>query len=230
MRRLSFVATALLSATLLSASAHAQRRASPPRIAFDGAFAYFGTVCDCDETDFVFRTRGPLTGHAEPSTSSPVVRMVDAGRLIEGNDWESIVTVVTRAATGTVYVPVRLDGARRMRDPRVGNWDTGVVVRRLTVPDGTGIAVYSNYGGEGYVNYGGTTYYGPVSMGAEVEWGPGGENATADETWFRLRARRGAPAAWVRIGWHDDPNVETLCGTHTGCVPGFTPTYRPNRQ
>ena len=197
-----------------------------PHFSFTGAFAYYGVLCDCDPDDFVFLTRVPLSGHADPDPSSPVVRTVAVNRLVEGNDWDILVTVVTDPVTGTLCVPVRLDGAVPTTDPRRDDWTDAPPVVSRAVPAGTRVEVYSNYAGEGYANYDGVTYYGPVPMTEQLEAAQG---TGADAQWYRLVARGDAPAAWVEIRWDDRAQVGMLCETHGGCVPGFTPTYRPNR-
>lgn len=222
----------LLAAALLLGAALPSASAQKPLPTFDtaGDFAFFGTLCDCNESDFVFRTRGPLAGHAEPFMSSPVVRMVDAGRLIEGNDWDYVVTVVHAPQTGVLAKPVRLRGARQMPDPRRGAWGVGVEMGDVMAPAGTRVEVYSDYAGEGYVRYGDTTYLGGVPSEDDVTWDPMPVARPYDSTWYRLIPRRGAPAAWVWIRNHtDETNVEMLCETHNGCVGNFKPTYRPNR-
>ncbi len=221
---------ALVVLLALPGLAAAQRRPAAPTFTFEGAFAYLGTLCDCDERDFVFQTLGPVAGHAQPDRSSPVVRTVAAGRRIEGNDWNAVVTVVTRPARGVLRTPVRLPRATRMPDPRRGVWDDRPTVD-VTVPAGARVEVFSNYGGDGFVGYDGVTYSGSVAMGEEVMWDAAGENAIEDETWYRLVPRRGAPAAWVALRWGaPDATVRVLCETHGGCVPGVTPTYRPRRR
>lgn len=197
-----------------------------PQFSFTGAFAYYGVLCDCDPDDFVFLTRVPLSGHADPDPSSPVVRTVAANRLIEGNDWDLVVTVVTDPHTGTLRAPVRLDGAVPTTDPRRADWNDAPRIGALTVPAGTRVEVYSDDGGDGYANYGGRTYYGAFAWTDKLEITQG---TGAEAQWYRLVARGDAPAAWVEIRAQDRAQVEMLCETHSGCVPGFTPTYRPNR-
>ena len=222
----------VLSVLALVGAAHAQGGMAEPAFSFDGAFAYYGSLCDCDESDYVFRTIVPLDGHAEPDRRSPVVRTVATGRLIEGNDWDVALTVVTHPAMGVLREPERVRGARRMRDPRRADWGESVVAEPFTVPAGTRVEVYSDYAGDGFINYGGVTYEGGVLGGSSIEWDSEGESPAAEgQLWFRLVPRGGAPAAWVEIqptGY--GARVGLLCETHGGCVPGFTPTYRPDRQ
>ena len=219
--------SAVLGASALGNEALAPRRA--PQIQTGGAFAFFGTTCDCDERDFVFRALGPVEAHAQPTARSRVGRTVAAGRLVEGNDWDNVATVVTRPATGTLTRPFRLADARRMADARRGDWDRSSAAGEVMVPAGTAIEVYSNYGGDGYARFGNRTYFGGIPESEDVAWEPGSDGAITDETWFRLVARPGAPAAWIRVEWSGEPNVELLCETHGGCAAGFTPTYRPRR-
>ena len=216
-----------LGTSAFGTEAHAQRRA--PQIQTGGAFAYFGTTCDCDERDFVFRTLGPVEAHTQPTARSRVVRTVAAGRLIEGNDWDNVVTVITSPARGTLTHPFGLVDARRMNDARRGDWDRSSDAGTVTIPAGTAVEVYSNYGGDGYARFGNRTYFGGIPGDEDIAWERGSDGVPAEETWFRLVARPDAPAAWIRVAWSGEPNVELLCETHGGCVAGFTPTYQPRR-
>lgn len=223
----------LALALLLAAPAAAQDDLGPrtePRVAHAGLFAYFGSMCDCEPRDFVFRAVAPLRGHAAPDAASPVVRTVAPGRRIEGNDWDVLVTVVTSAETRTLARDLRVEGARRMPDPRLGNWTDLPELPAFTLPAGTRITTYDAYGEEGFFHVDGATYELalPVLDGDLWSGPPTGEAAV--ETWFRLRPRAGAPAAWVRIDWRDTSRVQMLCETHGGCVPGFRPTFRPDRR
>lgn len=223
---------AALLATAASARAQDHDPLAPrtePRFTFTGVFAYFGSLCDCDTRDIVFLTRRAIPAHAEPDPSSPVVRTVAANRLIEGNDWDAEVTVVTRAATGALRRPLRIAGASRMADPRRSDWDEAAEVPAFTLPAGTRVAVYDAYSDYGYINAAGVTYSGSVPMGDEVRWDQGGEGSGDATLWWRLLPRNGEPAAWIEVDWRDERRFRMLCETHGGCESGFTPSFRPNR-
>ena len=197
-----------------------------PQIVFDGVFAYWGSMCDCDVRDMVLRTLVPVEGHAQPTRSSPVVRVVDANRLIEGNDWDADLTVVTRAPTGTLRAPLRVTDARLMSDPRRGNWDDVSPARPFTIPAGTRVAVYDSYSDSGSARFGETTYYGTVPMTDDLR---GASDDVTSSYWWRLTPKGDTLAAWVEIDWGNTRRLQMLCETHGGCVAGFTPSFRPNR-
>lgn len=226
---------AALALVAVASAASAQDAAdlgprSEPSFANRGVFVYYGSMCDCDERDLVLRTRVPLAAHAEPDAASPVVRTVAAGRRIEGNDWDAAVTVVTRAAEGTLQRPFLVEGARRMADPRRDSWDERPVEPAFTLPAGTRVAVYDHYAGEGFFHADGATYYGQVPQGDSVAWDGGRESLSTSEMWWRLVPRDGKPAGWVLIDWNDTARFEMLCETHSGCVDGFAPTFQPHRR
>ena len=232
MRRLLLAALVATSAAVTSASAQGRDPLAPrtePAFTSSGIFAYFGSMCDCDTRDIVLLTRRPVAAHAEPDPSSPVVRTIAANRLIEGNDWDAEVTVVTTAATGTLRRAFRVSNVRRMQDPRRSDWDDVPESEAFTLPAGTRVAVFGSYSDFGFMNAAGVTYSGTIPVGDEVAWGPGGEDATRDTLWWRLLPRNGEPAAWIPVDWNDESRFQMLCETHSGCTAGFTPTFRPNR-
>src|SRR5688572_4740748 len=84
----------LFGLALLAGAATAQDAGVEEAPRFAGAFALPYLLCDCDPTDFVFRTTRPIPGYAEPDPAEPAIRTVEAGRLIEANDWNRALTVV----------------------------------------------------------------------------------------------------------------------------------------
>ena len=226
MTRAALALVAVLGAARPAAAQESLWPREEPRIEFTGVFAYWGSMCDCDMRDMVLRTLVPLQGHAQPDPSSPVVRTVAANRLIEGNDWDADLTVVTRAPTGTLRAPLRVSNARIMSDPTRDNWGDSGQALPFTIPAGTRLTVFDAYGDSGYARFGDMTYYGDVPLTENLLDVSGG---TASTYWWRLTPKDDAPAAWVEVDWRDTRRVQMLCETHGGCAAGFTPSYRPNR-
>lgn len=198
----------LLLPLLLAAAADAQI----PR--FAGVFALPGVLCDCDPSDFVFRTTRAIPGYAHPDGAGRVVRTVDTGRLIEGNDWNEALTVTTTPAVGVAIRDLTIENAVSYgRQHSIGDADYGEEVGALTIRGGARIEVYNSVEGDTYFSYQGNTYAGTIMLDAfrwEREW-------PEDEVWFHLIARPGRAAAWVRIEMdreHRASNVEVLCHTH----------------
>ena len=224
---------ALLLAALAFATPAAAQDEDPlwprdePRFSFTGLFAYYGSMCDCDTRDLVLRTLAPISGHAEPDPSSPVVRTVAANRLIEGNDWDVEVTVVESAPTTVLRRPLQVREAQRMTDPRRGGWGDGPETTAFTLPAGTRLTSYDSYGDSGYFHADGVTYYGTIPSDEEEVF----VSEVKSSRWWRLVPRNGGPAAWVKVSNMADESrsFEQLCETHDGCVSGFTPSYQPNR-
>jgi len=195
--------------------------ASAQRPPFAGAFAVPGVLCDCDPTDFVFRTTRPLPGHAAPDAASPVVRTVDAGRLIEANDWSEALTVVPAPNVAEALRDTTLRHLRRHEGVDfLAEADTGAVVPELAVRRGDRLEYLTSIEGYALFRHGGALYGGDYPFYGvfrhEREWG-------GDDVWFRLTPKPGRPAAWVRLVMdRDDParNVEVVCETHGGCVDG----------
>jgi hypothetical protein len=211
--------SALSLGVLLSLAAGASAQA--PR--FAGAFALPGVLCDCDPTDFVFRTTRPVPGHAAPDAASPVVRTVDAGRLIEANDWSEAWTVVLTPAVATALRDTTLQNVHRYGAVRsVDTFDSGAETAALPIRTGERVEYLTSVEGYAFFRYDGVVYGGDYPFYASAfardrEWG---EQAV----WFHLTPKPGRPAAWVRIVMdREDParNVEMLCETHGGCVPAF---------
>lgn len=226
------VAAFVLAALTVAGSARAQSvdplgPREEPQFSFSGLFAYYGSMCDCDVREFAFRTLVPLRGHADPDPSSPVVRTVGVRRLIEGNDWDVQITVVTAASTGTLRQPYQVTDARRIPDSRRDAWGEVAEGPPFTLPAGTRVTMYDRYADQGFFHIDGATYYATLPTEESNFWEGTVDWQNETETWFRLVPRGGAPAAWVQIGWRNDLKVQILCATHDECAADFTPTYRP---
>lgn len=202
----------LLVVLLLGTSASAQP-------SFSGAFAVPGVLCDCDPADFVFRTTRRIAGHATPDPSSEMVRRVEAGRLIEGNDWSEALTVVTLPGRATARRDVTLTGLNDYGDVRYVAWsEDEMPTVELLVREGDDVEYL--LADEGYVffRHAGRLYGGldPTADGAFAT-----QSRPQQAIWFHLVPRDGRPAAWVEIrfpGPGDVGNVEIVCETHGGCA------------
>ena len=191
--------------------------AAQPR--FAGEFAIAGVLCDCDPADFVFRTTRPLSGHADPDPASAVVRRVDAGRLIQANDWTEALTVVTEPVLAVALVDTLLTvqhfGNVRWVDDFGGGTDGSPlrVQRGDTLTYLTSVEGYAFFSRDGEL-FGGDFPFYENAFRLSREW-------PRDTVWFRLTPRGDRPAAWVELRFTPDAadrNVEILCETHTGCT------------
>ncbi len=185
---------------------------------FAGEFALPGVLCDCEPADFVFRTSRPLDGHETPDAGSPVIRRVDAGRLIEGNDWNEALTVVTRAGRAVARRDVTLTELNHYGDARYVEWsEEELPTVDIAVPAGGTIEYLTADQGYVWFRHAGVLYGGfdPLASGAFAV-----ESRPAEAVWFHLVPRSGRPAAWVeiRFGERAGANVEMICETHGGCV------------
>jgi hypothetical protein len=202
---------ALVAALVLVGRAEAQPE-------FAGTFAVPGVLCDCDPADFVFRTTRRIAGHATPDPSSEMIRRVEAGRLIEGNDWSEALTVVTMGGRAVASRDVTLTGLNDYGDARYVAWsEEEMPTVELQVREGEEIEYL--LADEGYVffRHEGRLYGGmdPTADGAFAT-----ESRPQEAVWFHLVPREDRPAAWVeiRIPRGDRAgNVEVLCETHGGC-------------
>lgn len=215
MIRLLLVALALVATVPAAAQVPAE-----PEPRFEGAFALPYIVCDCDPTDFVFRTTTSLQGYAEPSASGPVIRVVQPGRLIGGNDWDRVLSVTTRPQVAvaerdlTLEYVTRFGPVRYIDDP----YDENLEVTTLTIPAGSTIELMDAEAGTAFFRFDGEMYSTGEFAGIRVE---DPDAYTPEETWYRLVPRGGRPAAWVRLepDWsgRGEGNVEPLCNTHDPC-------------
>jgi hypothetical protein len=204
---------ALLVALVLVGRAEAQPE-------FAGTFAVPGVLCDCDPADFVFRTTRRIPGHATPDPSSEMIRRVEAGRLIEGNDWSEALTVVTLAGRATARVDTTLIGLNDYGAARFVAWsEDELPTVELQVRSGDEIELLLADQGYVFFRHEGRLYGGfdPTADGVfEMETGP------QEAVWFHLVPREDRPAAWVEIRMPRGDragNVEIVCETHTGCAP-----------
>jgi hypothetical protein len=206
-----------LFVVLAGADARAQADAAPR---FAGAFALPYLVCDCDPADFVFRTTRPVPGYAEPDASGPVVRTVDAGRRIEGNDWDHGLTVVETPSVFVARRDVVYTQLESFGDVRYLVWDAEEAFPTrdtLRIAEGDTVEVMTWEEGYVYFRYGGVLY----GSGASTSDADFRRVRDGDEAWWlHLAPKPGRPAAWVRVvtdSAHPDHNVEIVCGTHIEC-------------
>lgn len=209
----------LALAVVWVACASAARAQAP---AFEGTFAVPYISCDCDPSEFVFRTLVPIAGHAEPRASSRRVRTVDAGRRIEGNDWNESLTVTVRAGLHRALRTTPLTAlVHHGRVRFLDGADDGEEVGAVVVGRGQTVEILSG-GGEGraMVRVDGVVY---LSDGGEL-WGDAFEEVRqiTEQVWLRLTPKPGRPAAWILARWYsgsrrEPATLEMLCDTHTTC-------------
>lgn len=212
-------ALALLAALAVPPRASAQnaRRAAP---VFEGVFASYGISCDCDPVDYVFLTRRAIAGRAQPSGRGPVVRTVEAGRRIEGNDFDHAIEVVRRAgvavARRTFTLPDATDLGRIRYLPPNSSFQN---IHALTVARGARIERLGGNGEGGeFVRYRGVVYF--------IDGGLSDDDVHTRSqpevvVYLHLVARAGKPAAWIEASWGDASdtrpgvNLTELASTHS---------------
>lgn len=218
-----------MRALLLAAALAAPAAAQIP----DGAvFATTEVFCDCDPQDFVFRTRRAVEARARPRSDARVVRTVEAGRLVEGNDWSEARTVVRRPARLVLPAEVTFAGVHRIPAVRDADgywrprWERAVERASLTLAAGTPVRAFAGETGGAYFAVGDVLYFDDDFWFAAFPDGSDeatGEAEPAEELWLHLRPRGRRPAAWVEIGPGLGPDggpFEMVCGTHAECPPG----------
>jgi len=200
---------------LLSLAACAVPAGAQPR--FAGELALPGVLCDCDPADFVFRTTRRITGHAAPDAAGDVVRRVDAGRLIEGNDWSEALTVITETGVAIARDDAVLADVHAYGDARYVEWPgEDRPTRTLAIARGDTLEVLAADQGYVWYRHAGALYGGRDPM---MDDGFAVLRRPTEAIWFHLVPRAGRPSAWVEIRYGDrsDANVEMLCETHGGC-------------
>lgn len=208
---------ALAALALLALLAAAPRIEAQGVPRFAGTFAMPGILCDCDPADYVFRTTRAVPGYADADASGRAVRTVDRGRLIEGNDWSEVITVVTQPGVAVAQAPVTLTGlyhygAVRFFGTNAGEGEGGAT---LTLAAGDRLEYLEVEEGFVYMRAGGVVYGGDWPFNdARLRWE---REYPASEWWFHLTPKPGRPAAWVRLDWAEGGNVEMLCNTHQPC-------------
>ncbi len=188
---------------------------------FAGAFALPYVLCDCDPADFVFRTTRALPGYAAPDPAGPVVRTVATGRLIEGNDWDEALTVTVTPGVAVARRALALPGWQRLGAVRSPPDMDGLPEVTLSLAAGDRVEYLLGEEGHAFLRHDGVVYAGVWPFGGEDFRWERAEPAYA--VWLRLTPKPGRPAAWVRVEMDAGRgrNVEVLCETHGGCVPGF---------
>ena len=199
------VPIAALALVALTASA----QETPP-------FAFPYQICDCDPTQFVFRTVRTVQGYAAPDAAGPVIRTVATGRIVGGTEWDEIRTVVARSAVAVVQDTLSVD-AWHLGRSLILDEENGVRTR-LSLHPGNRVEFLGLDAGVVYLRLGREVYT-SADLSLNDPRLPWDLPMPEHQVWFHLVPRPGQPAAWVWLGVMEedaDSNVVFECVSPTG--------------